>query len=56
MTGQVVDMDLHTAQLLISDKLPIVVPNSFFSNQMVVSPAVKFVTCKSSWIASLFHL
>jgi small-conductance mechanosensitive channel len=33
---QVVEMGLHTTQLLNSDKFPIVVPNSFFSNQVIV--------------------
>lgn len=36
LTGQVVEMGLHTTQLLNPEKYPIVVPNSFFSNQVVV--------------------
>ncbi|XP_024383678.1 mechanosensitive ion channel protein 1, mitochondrial [Physcomitrium patens] len=56
VTGQVVDMDLHTAQLLISDKLPIVVPNSFFSNQMVVSPAVIINKSRARYRGLSFNL
>jgi small-conductance mechanosensitive channel len=42
VNGQVVEMGLHTTQLLNSDKFPIVVPNSFFSNQVVVSSVTWF--------------
>jgi MscS family membrane protein len=37
LNGQVVEMGLHTTQLLNSDKFPIVVPNSFFSNQVIIN-------------------
>lgn len=37
VNGQVVEMGLHTTQLLNSDKFPIVVPNSFFSNQVIIN-------------------
>lgn len=37
LNGQVVEMGLHTTQLLNADKFPIVVPNSFFSNQVIVN-------------------
>ena len=42
VSGQVVEMGLHTTKLLNSDKFPIVVPNSFFSNQVVVSSLTWF--------------
>ena len=41
MSGQVIEMGLHSTQLLNSDKYPIVVPNSYFSNQVEIgSPAL----------------
>lgn len=35
VSGQVVEMGFHSTQLLNSDKFPIVVPNSYFSNQVI---------------------
>lgn len=35
VNGQVVEMGFHSTQLLNSDKYPTVVPNSYFSNQVV---------------------
>jgi len=37
VSGQVIEMGLHSTQLLNSDKYPIVVPNSYFSNQVIVN-------------------
>lgn len=50
MNGQVVEMGLHTTQLLNSDKFPIVVPNSFFSNQVLASGTF------TSWHSVACHL
>jgi small-conductance mechanosensitive channel len=37
VSGQVVEMGFHSTQLLNSDKFPIVVPNSYFSNQVIIN-------------------
>lgn len=35
--GQVIEMGLHSTSLLNADKFPVVVPNSFFSSQIIVN-------------------
>ena len=45
VSGQVIEMGLHSTQLLNSDKYPIVVPNSYFSNQVGSG-----VSCIVSWL------
>lgn len=35
MNGQVVEMGFHSTQILNQDKYPIIVPNSFFSSQVI---------------------
>ncbi|KAG0587360.1 hypothetical protein KC19_2G159000 [Ceratodon purpureus] len=37
VTGQVVEMGIHSTLLLNADKFPIIVPNSFFSSQVIVN-------------------
>jgi hypothetical protein len=34
ISGQVVDIGLHSTQMINSDKYPIIVPNSFFSSEV----------------------
>lgn len=34
LSGRVVDIGLHSTQMLNNDKFPTVVPNSFFSSQV----------------------
>jgi small-conductance mechanosensitive channel len=35
VTGQVVEMGIHSTLLLNTEKFPIIVPNSFFSSQVL---------------------
>ncbi|CAK9230598.1 hypothetical protein BDL97_06G104500 [Sphagnum fallax] len=37
ISGQVVDIGLHSTQMINSDKYPIIVPNSFFSSEVIVN-------------------